>query len=61
MKKPLFKVGDKALRFTDSDRIAPYVVTIMSIASGYAMVRRPRAMPFAISLKELTSFEEGKK
>lgn len=60
MKKSAFKVGDKVLRVPDSDRIPPYVVTIMAIASGYAMVRRPRAVPFAVSVKELKPIEEEK-
>ena len=39
-------VGD---RF--KDRHGP--IRIMSIAEGYAMVRRPQGMPFAIYLKDL--------
>lgn len=31
-------------------------VRVMAVAEGYAMVRRPRAMPFAVSLKDISDF-----
>lgn len=34
------------------DRIGP--IRVMGVVEGYAMVRRPGAMPFCIPLKDLT-------
>ena len=46
------RVGDRVVYYAAGEP-DPRLVRVMAIAEGYAMVRRPRAMPYVVSLKEL--------
>jgi hypothetical protein len=63
------KVGDKVIRSQTFpvryengkwvNETIEYEVRIMSIAEGYAMVRRKRCLPFACSVEELLEIKNG--
>ena len=44
------RVGDKVVYYIG---VEMRLVRVMAIAEGYAMVRRPSAMPYVVSLKKL--------
>ena len=42
-------------------KITEYEVTVMAIVDNYAMVRRPRCMPFVANIKNLRPINSGEK
>ncbi len=50
MSDPVFSVGDRVMVGTPGDSIGPF--RIMAIAERWALVRSPRAVPFAAFLSD---------